>query len=117
MPSRNCGRAPDIFEDLIGQSWKSLSDSARLVLCGLSLFVTDVTEPALTSTCGLPIEAFRKGIKELRLLNLLKRVHRRGTDAAAEGGPRYAVHPLTREFTHRRLPELGVGDDLFHRAG
>ena len=105
----------DIFEDLIRQAWKSLPEAARVVLCGLSLFATDATEPALTSTCGLPTAAFREGVQKLRLLYLLRQVRPRG--AEAEGGPRYAVHPLTREFARRRLPELGVEDDLFHRAG
>ena len=104
----------DVFEDLIGQSWKSLPDAARVVLCGLSLFATDATEPALTSTCGLQKAVFREGITKLRLHYLVKQAHLHGADV--EDGSRYAMHPVTREFAHRRLRDLGVENDLYHRA-
>ncbi|MBI4663460.1 MAG: SIR2 family protein [Verrucomicrobia bacterium] len=105
----------DVFQKLMSQSWNSLSDTGRVVLSGACLFATDASEPALSRMCGLPTRTFREGIQKLRQRYLLRHVHTR--ESEDDGVLRYGVHPLTREFVRQKLPELGIQNDLCHRAG
>ncbi len=113
----------DIFDSLFASSWTALPEAARLVLGALALLATDATEEALAATCGLATAEFREALIKLRQLYLLRRVHTRSSPSelvpvgAALDTVRYGVHPLTREYVRRRLPELGVEAGLCERAG